>query len=88
LIIPEERRETFMDPDIQALITEVTADETVEASAVTLINGIAAEIVAAVAAASSLSSADRATLEATTAAFTVQANALAAAVAANTPAVG
>lgn len=81
-----QRGDTEIMGQLDALVAQVTQNESVEASAVLLINGIAAKITAAVNAASSLSSADAATLLALPATLSTSATALAAAVAANTPA--
>jgi hypothetical protein len=66
------------NPTFDALAAQVTANETVEASAVTLINGIAARIAAA--------GVDPVKLKALTDSLTASAATLSAAVAANTPA--
>ena len=76
-----------LDTELTALQAQVTASTTVEASAVTLINGIAAQIAAAVAAAQA-AGATPAELQAVTDVQTSLQNssaALAAAVTANTP---
>jgi len=71
------KEEEIMD-DLKALQDQVAASETVEASAVLLIQGIAARIAAA--------GADPAALEALTTSLKTSADALSAAVTANTPA--
>lgn len=68
-----------MAQDISALEAQVTANETVEGSAATLINGIAAQIAAA--------GVDPAKLQSLQDSLKASADALSAAVAANTPAV-
>ena len=76
----------IMDQDVTALVAAVTQETTVNQSAITLINGIAAQIAAAIAAAGSLSAGDRAALQSTVASITSNASSLSAAVVANTPA--
>lgn len=76
-----------LDVDIAALTAQVTADQTVEASAITLLNAIPAMIASAVAAATA-AGATPAELDAVTAlsaALQTNSAALAAAVTANTP---
>jgi hypothetical protein len=72
--------------EIDALTAQAKANEDAEDSAALVINGIATSIQTAVAAADSLSATDRANLVALTAALKTHADALAAAVVANTPA--
>jgi hypothetical protein len=84
---------TALDNAIAALTTEVTADETTDASAVTLINGFSASIAAAVTAALQADNAATATsiqaandaITAVTARYVAAGTALGAAVQANTP---
>jgi hypothetical protein len=71
---------TTISVNLSALMAQVAQQLTVEQSAITLINGIAAEIAAAAA------SGDDAALPALTQQLNTSATALAAAVAANTPA--
>ena len=73
-----------MSAQLDALTAQVTQNTTVEASAVTLINGIAAQISSAVAAAQAGDATALATLATE---LQTSATALAAAVAANTPVV-
>lgn len=75
-----------MDPDVQAIITQAEANDSAEASAVTVINGLATSLAAAIAAAPSLSADDRAALEAEVVKMQTSASALGTAIAANTPA--
>lgn len=72
------KQEITMSAELDALTAEVAQDTTVEASAVTLIQGLAAQITAA--------GTDPAKLSALTASLTASSTALASAVAANTPA--
>jgi len=86
-LVKRQTKEIVMaDQDVAALIAEVTNNTNVVNSAVALINGIAAQIAAAVAAAGSLSASDRTALQASIATITSNDAALAAAVVANTPA--
>lgn len=78
-----ERLLLKMSAQLDALTAQVAHNTSVEASAVTLINGIAAEIQAAVAAAEA---GDTAALTNLTTSLNTSATALAAAVTANTPA--
>jgi hypothetical protein len=71
---------TVITANLQALMTQVAANTSVEASAVTLIQGIAAQLTAA------LANSDDAALPALVASLNTSASALGAAVAANTPA--
>lgn len=71
-------KEIQMSKELDDLTAEVAADEAVESSAVTLINGLAAQITAA--------GTDPVALKALTDSLTTSSSALAAAVAANTPA--
>jgi hypothetical protein len=71
------RMETQMSKELDDLTAEVAADTAVESSAVTLINGLAAQITAA--------GTDPAKLSALTSSLTTSSTALAAAVAQNTP---
>ena len=77
-----------LDTTIAALTAQVTANTTVEGSAVTLINGIAAQIAAAVAAAQAAGATPTELSEPTTLQtnLTASAAALSAAITANTPA--
>jgi len=72
--------------EIDNLVAQVKANEDAEDSATLLVNGIAGQISAAVAAATSLSAADRAKLVSLVADLKSHADPLAAAVVANTPA--
>jgi predicted kinase len=72
--------------EIDDLAAQVKANEDAEDSATLLVNGTAARFDAAIAAATSLSPADRAKLVALSADLKAHADALAAAVVANTPA--
>ena len=72
------RKEYQMDGELDALTAQVAANTTVETSAVTLIQGLAAQIAAA--------ANDPAKLTALTATLKTSADALAAAITANTPA--
>lgn len=80
------KEDTHMDPDIQAMIDEATADESVESAAATLLAALFAKLQAAVNAAGSLNDADRAVLQSKVAELKAQSANLAAAIAANTPA--
>lgn len=71
---------TTISANLQALMTQVAQNTSVEASAVTLIQGIAAQLSAA------LANSDDAALPALVASLNTSATALGAAVAANTPA--
>lgn len=71
---------TQISANLQALMTQVAQNTSVEGSAVTLIQGIAAQLQAA------LSNSDDAALPALVQQLSTSASALAAAVAANTPA--
>jgi hypothetical protein len=71
---------TVITANLQALMTQVAQNTSVEASAVTLIQGIAAQLTAA------LANSDDAALPALVASLNTSASALGAAVAANTPA--
>ena len=68
-----------MDQNLQDLMNQVAQNTSVEGSAVTLIQGIAAQLTAA------LANSDSAALPALTAQLSTSANALAAAITANTP---
>lgn len=81
------RRLDNMAVDLTALTAEVAAVGTVEQSAITLINGIAAQIAAAVAAVPSADPATQTAINALTAQLTAETAALSAAVTANTPVV-
>lgn len=73
-----------MDPDIQALLDQATANDDEEASAVLIMNGFAKKLSDAVAAASSLSPADRAAITAKINDMKASAAAVGTAIAANT----
>lgn len=75
-----------MDAVVQDLINQAKKNTDVEASAIIVLNGFANRIAAAVAAASSLSDADRITITSEINAMQDSATAAAAAVVANTPA--
>lgn len=79
------RRLDKMAIDLTALTAEVASVNTVEQSAIVLINGIAAEIAAAIAALPSTDPATQAAIDALTAQLTAETAALSAAVVANTP---
>jgi hypothetical protein len=74
------------DQDITALAAEVSNNTSVFNSALAVIQGIAAQIASAVANASSLSTSDRASLEASIATLQANDTTLANAIVANTPA--
>lgn len=83
-----KRNMAAIDDELTALQAQVATDTTVEQSAVTLINGISAQIAAAVAAAQAAGAtpAQLAEITAITTSLGTNNTALAAAVAANTPA--
>ena len=88
LLIRLTKMANALDAEIASLQAEVTAETTVESSAVTLINGISAQIASAVAAAQAAgaSPAELAAITAVQASITASSTTLASAVAANTPA--
>lgn len=75
-----------MDADIQAIIDQAQKNHDVEESAVTAINDLATKLAAAIAAAASLTPADRATLQAAVASISGSAADLGAAIATGDPA--
>jgi hypothetical protein len=84
----EQTAMAALDDDLTALQAQIATDATVEASAVTLIQGIAGQVAAATAAAlaAGATPAQLATLTGLTTSLAANDTALAAAVAANTPA--
>lgn len=79
-------REEKMDADIQAVIDQATANENAEQAADAALVSLFGQLQAAIAASASLSPADRATLQAKVTEMKASADAVAAAIVANTPA--
>jgi hypothetical protein len=81
-----QQKELQMDADIQAIIDQATKNESAESAANTALASLFGKLSAAIAATSSLSAADRATLQAKVTEMAASSSAVAAAIVANTPA--
>lgn len=75
-----------MDVDIQAIITQATANEDAEQAAIGALNSLFGKLITALAGSGPISAADRTAMQQTVAAMQASASAVAAAIVANTPA--